>query len=176
MSISSGGALVLKLRIIVNIKKLVPIILLTSMVLSCTDKESTEKVKEKQPETMFNTTIPLALLMEHVVTPAAFGVWGASGFVISESGEHDRAPKNDEEWELVVNHAATLLETSNLMLLPGRIIDERWVSYVTPFSKLGERALIAAETQDAQAISDVGDELVVVCGTCHVAYGLPEDL
>lgn len=161
------------------IMKKITTITLTSLVFlfaGCTDDSTLKKKPEPVVMPTFNTTISVSLLMEHVITPAAFGIWNAGGFVIDQSGEHARSPKTVDEWEKVVNAASTLLESSNLLLLPSRNRDDKWTGFVNGFANIGERALAAAEKHDAKAINDIGDELVGICSGCHVAYGLPERL
>lgn len=150
--------------------------LLMPIFLGCTEDNRPNAGAANNMIAPFNTSISPSLLMEHVVTPAAFGIWNAGGFVIDQTGEHNRSPKTPEEWESVVNAAATLLESSNLLLLPGRVRDEKWTGFVKGFANIGERALAAAEKHDAQVINEIGDELVGICSGCHVAYGLPERL
>lgn len=121
----------------------------------------------------FNVKMPVKMVMEHIITPAAFGVWGASGYELSEQGTRDLAPQNDAEWELVVNHAATLQESMNLLLLPGRVRDESWPGYVETVSGIAEQMLAAAEAHDEKTLAQAGDRLVEACEACHTAYQLP---
>ncbi|QGP80453.1 hypothetical protein [Sphingobium sp. CAP-1] len=127
----------------------------------------------KTPPVSFDTRLPLKMVMEHIITPAAFGVWGASGYELSEKGERDLAPRTDAEWEQVVNHAATLQESMNLLLLPGRVRDESWPGYVGAVSGVATRMLAAAEAHDEKTLARSGDELVEACEACHSAYQMP---
>lgn len=121
----------------------------------------------------FNVKMPVGMVMEHVITPAAFGVWGAVGYELDSRGSRDLTPQTDAQWEAVVNHAATLQESMNLLLLPGRVPDESWPGYVSAVGAVAERLVGAAEARDEKALAQAGDDLVVACEACHSAYQLP---
>lgn len=130
-----------------------------------------EKATGVTPESPLEAVVDRQTLMGHVVEPAAYLIWGASGVVIDAEGTHEMTPKNEEEWVAVVNGAATLAEATNLMMLDGRVEDEQWFGFVQVLRSVAIDAWHAAEAQDAQAISDAGDRLVEACSACHKNYG-----
>src|SRR4051812_32137569 len=75
------------------------------------------------------TMLSMKDLMEHVVDPAADVFWGASGTIITAAGEKSRAPTTPEGWAAAVSAAATLMEGSTLLAMPGRARDQDWISY-----------------------------------------------
>ncbi|MBS0374027.1 MAG: hypothetical protein JSR73_05575 [Proteobacteria bacterium] len=109
-------------------------------------------------------------LMEHVLTPAATVVWRSNGFVNDAAGDHDLSPKTDADWEQVVTGAATLVESTNALLVPERILDPEWVRYVQELAALANRAYLAAEQHDLSALADVSDHLDEACAACHRHY------
>jgi hypothetical protein len=125
-------------------------------------------------ESPVEAIVDMPTLMAHVVQPAAFIVWGASGVVIDASGYHDLAPTTDERWEEVVNGAATLAESTNLLMLPGRVLDDKWAGYIQQLRAVSIAAWRAAEAKDAKGISAAGDTLVDLCTACHLSYGITE--
>src|SRR4051812_24351017 len=67
-------------------------------------------------------------IMKGIVAPNATIVYNAVGVTITAQGTEERAPKSDEEWEIVGNSAAALIESSNLLLMGSRVMDNGdWV-------------------------------------------------
>jgi hypothetical protein len=119
----------------------------------------------------FDTALDLRSLMSWVLDPAADVVWGASGWVVTEEGERSLAPTTDEGWAEVRNAAALVVESGNLLMLPGRARDDGpWAQHAAQMIAVGKRVLAAAEAKDAQAVFDTGGELYVVCTACHGRY------
>jgi hypothetical protein len=119
----------------------------------------------------FDTTLDVKSLMSWVIDPAADVVWGASGWVVTEEGERSLAPTTEEGWAEVRNAAALVVESGNLLMLPGRARDDGpWQQHAAQMIDVGKRALTAARAEDAQAVFDAGGELYVVCTACHARY------
>src|ERR1700757_2023676 len=68
----------------------------------------------------FKPTFPIEEVMGHIVMPSADKLWGSVATTVSAKGVQDISPKTDEDWETVRNYAVTLVEASNLLLIPGR--------------------------------------------------------
>lgn len=60
--------------------------------------------------------------MQSVVAPSAEGLWGAVGTISNAKGTVNLEPRTDEEWAAVRRHAVALVESTNLLLVPGRHI------------------------------------------------------
>jgi hypothetical protein len=60
--------------------------------------------------------------MQSVVAPSADGLWGAVGTISNARGTVNLEPKTDAEWAAVRRHAVALVESTNLLLIPGRHI------------------------------------------------------
>ena len=58
--------------------------------------------------------------MQSVVAPSAQGIWDAVGTISNAKGTLNLEPKTDEDWAAVRRHAMTLIESTNLLLIPGR--------------------------------------------------------
>jgi hypothetical protein len=110
--------------------------------------------------------------MEHVLTPAAKVIWRVNGIVIDSKGEHDLAPRTDDDWEDVVSGAATLAEATNALRLPQRALDGKWDFYVDKLAAAADEAYQAAEAHDLKTVSQVSDRLDGICAACHRHYGL----
>ena len=116
-------------------------------------------------------SVDMATLMDHVITPAAFAIWGASGYRIDFQGEHDLSPQTDEEWETVISGAAQLVESGHLLMVEDRVLDDDWPKFVRQLTDAAEEAWKAAEAHDKQGIASVGDRLDAICTACHKNYG-----
>ena len=68
----------------------------------------------------FRATSTIRELMQSMVAPSAQGLWDSVGRVSDAKGTRDLEPKSDEEWAAVRRHAVSLMESTNLLLIPGR--------------------------------------------------------
>lgn len=71
-------------------------------------------------ETPFRATATVRELMQSVVAPSAQGLWDAVGTISNASGTFNLEPRTDAEWAAVRQHAVALVESTNLLLIPGR--------------------------------------------------------
>ena len=68
----------------------------------------------------FRATSTIREVMQSMVAPSAQGLWDSVGRVSDAKGTRDLEPRTDEEWAAVRRHAISLVETTNLLLIPGR--------------------------------------------------------
>ena len=120
----------------------------------------------------FRVHVDMKTFMNHVLTPSAKIIWRVNAIVFDDKGEHDLAPRTDADWEQIVSGAATLAEATNALMIPQRVLDSQWGSYVRALSDAADRAYRAAESRDLPAVSKVSDELDGICAACHRHYGL----
>jgi hypothetical protein len=116
-------------------------------------------------------------LMHAVVDPAADTVWGSVGTIIDEKGMEERYPKTDEEWDVVREASMALVESGNLLMLPGRRlgdgeqkIDEEWIRLCQALMDVSMEAVKAADARNKDAVFDVGADIYAVCTNCHQKY------
>jgi hypothetical protein len=74
------------------------------------------------PESPYRATATVREIMQSVVAPSAQGLWDAVGTVSNAKGTVDLEPKTDAEWAAVRRQAIALVESTNLLLVPGRRI------------------------------------------------------
>jgi hypothetical protein len=121
--------------------------------------------------------LPIAenkLLMAAVVDPAADAVWESVSITIDKTGEHDRSPKTDEEWNAVRNSAVTLAESGNLLMISPRAKDDdQWMKMSRALVETSFKALQAAQERDAKKLLNVGGDIDEACENCHVKYRPP---
>jgi hypothetical protein len=120
----------------------------------------------------FVPRVDMKTFMDHVLSPAAAVIWSVNGIVIDAKGEHDLSPKSDADWERIVSGAATLAEATNALMIPQRVLDPEWNSYVKKLADAAEKAYRGAEAHDLNAVSKVSDQLDGICAACHRHYGL----
>jgi cytochrome c553 len=82
-----------------------------------------------------------------------------------------QAPKDDKEWAAVQNSALTLAESGNLLMMAGRSKDNgEWMKDSKVLVDAGAAAFKAANAKDLSKLSDVGDDILTACETCHKKY------
>lgn len=114
-------------------------------------------------------------LMTYILDPAADVIWSSAGEVITIEGTQDLAPTTDEGWLNVQNNAAILIESANLLQLPGRAEDQQdWAEYSQGLATMSRKAFVAAEAKDADALFAAGADLYQVCLACHQKYAREE--
>ena len=113
----------------------------------------------------------MAHTMAFVLDPAADLIWDSAGTIVTASGEEDLAPTTDEQWLAVRSSAVVVAETGNLLMMPGRAVDQdAWVEISVGLIKVGKRLEVAAQNQDADALFEEGANLYNVCVACHQIY------
>jgi len=90
-----------------------------------------------------------------------------------------KPPKNDMEWQAVVNAAVAIEEASNLIMIPGRIRSNGqpvpveaadYAKYAEALAPAGRECLKAALIKNQDAIANCTDTLSQACDNCHKVY------
>ena len=115
-------------------------------------------------------------LMAYLLNPAAEAIWDSAGYVITEEGEFNLQPTDQEGWDKVKHGAKVISESSYLLSMPNRAVDNvQWVALSMALKGMGERALEAAENEDSEELFKVGADLYQVCVACHQVYWITEE-
>ena len=110
-------------------------------------------------------------IMKGIVQPNATIVYNAVGSTITAQGTEERAPRTDEEWEVVANSAAALIESGNLLLVGNRVLDNGdWVKLAHDLINGGKEALKAAESKSTDGVFASGEPINDSCDACHAKY------
>ena len=128
-----------------------------------------------QETTPFHPSLDTHQLMEWILDPAADVIWDSAGFVITTDGEQDLSPTTEEGWEKVSQNAATLAESGNLLMLPGRSLGGDWNEYSSGLIRASMSALKASKARDSEALFDAGAQIYQVCLACHNQYWVVVD-
>jgi len=120
------------------------------------------------------TTTPVASvkqIMKGIVAPAATVVFNSVSTTVSFKGIEERAPHSDEEWEVVGNSAAALVESGNLLLMGSRAVDKGdWVTMSQALIDAGKVALKATQEKSAEGVLGAGEAVNMSCDNCHRKY------
>lgn len=108
-----------------------------------------------------------------ILDPATDVIWDSAGSIITIEGERDLTPTTAEGWQNVVNAAAVVAETGNLLMMPSRTAGDDWMEYSRGLVEAGTVALEAAQQQDGEALFAAGGQIYQVCLACHTQYMKP---
>ena len=78
------------------------------------------------PVDVLPVTTPVASIkqiMAGITGPNATVVYNAVSYIITADGAQENFPQNDEEWTVIANSAAALVESGNLLLMGDRAVD-----------------------------------------------------
>ena len=149
----------------------------------------------------YTTSATIKDIMLHVVDPAGDMVWDSVATVVDKQGLHETVPITDEDWFKVRSGVITLIEASNLLIVPGRAMArpgeksiapgvelepaemevlvnkdrEGWNRRAKDLHDISLKVLAVVEKKDAQALFDIGEDLDKACENCHRAYWYPNE-
>jgi hypothetical protein len=150
----------------------------------------------------YTTTATVKDIMLHIIDPAGDMVWDSVSTVIDKGGLHETVPKTDEDWNKVRNGVITLIEASNLLMIPGRAMARPGEKSVAPGVELepaemevlvnkdragwNQRAkalhdisvkvLEVVDARDTQKLFDIGEDLDGACENCHRQFWYPNEV
>ncbi|MDX1567450.1 MAG: hypothetical protein R3223_06595 [Longimicrobiales bacterium] len=100
-------------------------------------------------------------LMEKIIYPTSNTVFYAGS----------RTPTDDAGWSELEADALMLAESANLLMMPGRAVDDgQWMRDARLMLDAGEAAFQAAKERDVEALQALNDPLYQSCVTCHEHY------
>ena len=123
------------------------------------------------PAVAYNTELDMREIMALVLEPASDILWDSGGWVVDASGYEELYPTTDDGWDYVLAQAAIVVETGNMLALPGRAYDnDAWMIYSQGLSDAGVLAMEAAAARNKEDFFQAGAQLYSVCTACHQAY------
>jgi hypothetical protein len=166
------------------------------VVAACGDKSETDR--DGSP---FIPSATVQELMLAVIDPNVDPIWNSISTTISAAGVEEVQPQTEEEWLVLRNHAVTLREAANLLLIRGRkvafegastsihpvelvpgeiekLINAKWPDFVENAHGLHAAANLALNAIDAKNIADLeaaGGVIEHACETCHSEFWYPGD-
>ncbi|HLG60204.1 MAG TPA: hypothetical protein VI485_32985 [Vicinamibacterales bacterium] len=172
------------------------------LVVSCqaTQPEPAAPPAAVQPE--YTTTATVKDIMLSIVDPAGDLIWDSVSTIIDKGGVHETIPKTDDDWAKVRSGTITLLEASNLLMIPGRQVAKPGEKSEAPGVELEPSEMealinkdragwnmrakhlhdVAADVmkvidaKDTQKLFDIGEEVDRACENCHRQYWYPNEV
>jgi hypothetical protein len=155
--------------------------------------------KAPEPESDFRPTFTVKEIMDAISEPNADFLWDSVATIATVKGVENRVPHTDEEWDEVRHHALTLVEETNLLLVPGRRIAKpgekaedpkvelspeqieamisqdraTWIRLVHGLHDAGMITIKAIDAKDGKALFDAGEQIDMACENCHLKYWYP---
>ena len=153
-----------------NLGKTVLILLMGGFIAACSAPEETQTAAPADAPA-YNTNLDVQEIMALVLEPASDILWDSGGWVLDASGYEELYPTTDEGWDYVRAQAAIVVESGNMLALPGRAEDnDAWMIYAEGLSEAGILAMEAAATKNEEDFFQAGAQLYSVCTACHQAY------
>jgi len=114
---------------------------------------------------------PVSINAEMVsfVDHAGHALWDVEG--------EGKAPKTDDDWVSVEDHATQLAAAGSLIMLPGTGVNDKtlteqpdWQKWARALSDGGVAAIKASQVKDFQALVVANGQLVEACEGCHKRF------
>jgi hypothetical protein len=122
-------------------------------------------------DTPYYTDMPMKQFMNDVISHSAYEIWNKQGYISDEKGFRSLFPKDDEEWKSAENASLSLAEITNLLLIPGRRVDEQpWTDGVAEVRNAALKLAEIARKKDKDAYMEAGVVLNEACYACHKQY------
>jgi len=153
------------------------------------------------PAPQYQLTATVHDLMEGLIDPSADTLWDSVAYIASAAGIEDRQPRTAADWQAVRTSAVNLIESANLLSMPGRVVandspdnppqpgpgelshaeiqkrieatHEGFVQFARGLQAAGLEALAAIDAKNAQGLMDAGTTIDNACEACHVTYWYP---
>ena len=149
--------------------------------------------EEPPPQPQYRPTATVKDIMTSIIDPEADVLWNSVATIVSLTGTEERAPQTDEEWAAVRRSAVQLVEATNLLRIPHRLVAKpgeksenprielqpetiqkmiaedqaRWAGLVDRLHDAAVPALKAIEEKNAKGLFDAGEHLEQACEACH---------
>ena len=138
--------------------------------------------------------------MGHIIMPNADLLWGSVATNVTAKGVEEIVPRTEDDWERVRNYAVTIVEATNLLLIPGRhvappgakaadvselapeVIEEKiksdpamWATLVAKLHDVAMESVKAIDDKSPDGLIVAGDHLDKACEDCHLVYWYPSE-
>jgi len=173
------------------------VLLATSLLSAC--NKAPEVTKAAPPS--FRPTATVQEIMQSIIDPNIDAVWNSVATISTKAGVEERAPKSDDEWREVRQHALVVAEASNLLLMDGRKVAAKgastsshavelspdevekgirnhrddFVKHAHDLQAATQEAIDAIDHKDTQRLVQAGGRIDQVCEQCHVQFWYPND-
>jgi len=154
------------------------------------------------PEPQYRTTATVKDIMDSVVDPNADYLWKAVSTDSTDKGIIEHVPKTDDDWKELRRHAIGLMEATNLLQIPLRLVAQpgeraekpeielspeviktlidsdraSWIKHNHTLHDATTAMLKAIQAKNTDGVLDAGDQIDKACEACHKQYWYPEKL
>ena len=134
-------------------------------------EDTVSDTAQQAPDLVSSVPLEVSLnaVMVGLVDHASHSIW--------EAATTEHAPKTDKDWEEVEHHALQIAAAGSVISKAGTggsdavwVKTPDWQRYAKELADTGVAAWDAAKKKDMQAVTDVGDRLVMTCEGCHELY------
>jgi len=152
------------------------------------------------PEPQYRTTATIKDVMDSIVDPNADFLWKAVSTESGAKGIVEHAPQNDDDWKELRRHAIALMEATNTLQIPLRLVAKpgeksenpevelspeviktlidsdraSWIKHNHTLHDATAAMLTAIEAKNTNGVLDAGDSIDKACEACHMQYWYPE--
>lgn len=156
---------------------------------------------QSQGLSLLKPTATIQDIMVSIIDPNIDFVWNSVSTVSTANGTEEKRPQSDADWQQIKQHALTVLEASNLLVMEGRavantaantsgggaelsaqdiqkLIDNNRPDFVLKAHALHDamRQVIAAiDKKDVEAFEMAGGLVEHACEQCHSQFWYPGD-
>ena len=154
--------------------------------------------KGKEPDTRTTTTI--REIMASTVAPNTDTLFNAVSSSVTPQGVEEKSPHTDAEWADLRKKTMDLIEASDLIVTPGRLVAHRgeqaknplvqlspeeiealigkertsWVQLAHDFHESLQPMLKAIDAKNPAALSESSVAIDATCQACHMKFWYPE--
>jgi hypothetical protein len=152
------------------------------------------------PAPEYRTTATVREVMKSIVEPNADYVWKSVATKVTAKGIEEKAPKTDDDWAELREHAIALAEATDLLQIPGRLVAHpgepvdnpkveeppdviktmidsdlaTWIKYNHGLHDAVMTVIKAIDAKNVQAVTDAGSAIDGACEACHKQYWYPD--
>jgi len=170
----------------------------TLLILSACNEPSAQV---KVEPSVFKPTATVQEIMQSVIDPNIDAVWNSVATISTKAGVEERAPKTEDEWREIKQHAIVVAEASNLLLIEGRQVAANgastsshavelspddiakgiqshrpdFIRHANDLHAAAQEAIDAINHKDTQRLVQAGGHIDQACEQCHVQFWYPND-
>lgn len=138
--------------------------------------------------------------MDSIVDPNADYLFKAVSTVVTTKGIVEKTPQTDDDWKELRRHAVALMEATNLLQIPGRLVAQpgeksenpqielspeviktvidsdraSWIKHAHSLHDATSAMMKAIEARNSEQVATAGDGIDKACEACHKQYWYPE--
>lgn len=177
------------------------LIIFLALTLVCLCTSCTSAPAPSPPASDYDPVTTIKDIMDSAIDPSADYIWESFQTEADAAGIREKSPQNDEEWKEVRRRAVLLVESANLLLVPGRKVAKagekaenpevelgpeeieklinkdrtQYIKLVKEFRQTAVEQLKALEDRNKEKILATGGDLDTRCENCHRVYWYPND-